>query len=200
MKTELCEKAGYNLIHIFEHEWITKQEIVKEKLKAILDINQEKIYAKKCIVKEIETKDKNEFLNEHHLHGEDNSNISLGLFDENELISVMTFAHYKHDQKYTWELTRYTASKHIISGDEKLLSYFRKNHSGTIITYVDRRFNQEDMYKKLGFKLIDKTKPNSFWVKNNKVLAVDNNEIKDETLTNDRYFKLYDCGSLIYTI
>ena len=56
------------------------------------------------------------------------------------------------------------------------------------------------MYEKLGFKLIDKTKPNSFWVKNNKVLIVDNDEIKDETLTNDRYFKLYDCGSLIYAI
>lgn len=200
MKTELCEKAGYNLIHIFEHEWITKQEIVKEKLKVILGIDQEKIYAIKCIVKEIETKDKNEFLNEHHLYGEDNSNISLGLFYENELISVITFAHYKFDKKYAWELTRYTASKYVIGGAGKLLSYFRKNHSGTIITYVDRRFIQEDIYENLGFRLICKTKPNSFWVKNNKVLIVNNDEIKDETLTNDRYFKLYDCGSLIYAI
>ena len=128
MKTELCKKAGYNLIHIFEHEWITKQEIVKEKLKAILDIHQKKIYARKCIVKEIETKDKNEFLNKYHLCGEDNSNINLGLFDENELISVMTFSHYKLDQKYTWELTRYAASKYVISGDEKLLSYFRNKY------------------------------------------------------------------------
>ena len=32
MKTEMCEKAGYRLIHIWEDEWDKDKESIKEKL------------------------------------------------------------------------------------------------------------------------------------------------------------------------
>lgn len=36
MKTEMCEKLGYRLIHILENDWLTKQEDIKNKLKNII--------------------------------------------------------------------------------------------------------------------------------------------------------------------
>ena len=91
IKTNLVEKQGYQLIHIFEHEWINKQEIIKSKLKSLLNIDQTRIYARKCIIKEISAKEKNTFLNQFHIQGEDKSKIKLGLFYQYELVAVMTF-------------------------------------------------------------------------------------------------------------
>ena len=90
-KTLECEKQGYKLIHIFEYEWINKQEIIKAKLKALFGIEQTRIYARKCMIKEISTDIKNDFLNQFHIQGEDKSKIKLGLFFADELVAVMTF-------------------------------------------------------------------------------------------------------------
>lgn len=92
-KTLECEKIGFKLIHIWEHDWINliKQSILKEKIKAILGIDQIKIYARKCNIKEIDSKTKNEFLNLNHIQGKDKSKIKLGLFHNKNLIAVMTF-------------------------------------------------------------------------------------------------------------
>ena len=216
MKTELCESKGYRLIHIFEWEWITKQEIVKEKLKAILGVYDEKVYARKCIIKEIDVKEKNEFLNKYHIQGEDKSKTKLGLFYNNKLVAVMTFGSSRFNKNYNWELIRYATSKHVIGGAGKLLSYFRKHYPGSIITYADRRFSNGNMYKKLGFKLNNISQPNYWWVKNNTILSryqtqkhklknilkenFDPNKSEFLNMSSNGYYQLFDCGNLIYSI
>ena len=216
MKTEMCEKAGYRLIHIFEHEWVNKQEIIKEKLKVILGVEQERIYARKCIVKEIDIKTKNEFLNRYHIQGEDKSKIKLGLFHNDELVAVMTFNKPRFNKNYNWELIRYATSKHIIGGAGKLLAYFRRTYVGSIITYADRRFSKGNMYEKLGFTLIGISQPNYWWIKDNKVLSRYqtqkhnlNNILKDKfdpnkseflNMSSNGYYQLFDCGNLIYIL
>ena len=216
MKTEMCEQSGYRLIHIFEHEWINKQELVKEKLKAILGVEQEKVYARKCIVKEIDTKTKNEFLNKYHIQGEDKSVLKIGLFHNDELVAVMTFGYPRFNNDYSWELIRYATSKHVIGGAGKLLAYFRRTYVGSIITYADRRFSRGNMYEKLGFNLINITKPNYCWVKDNKVLSryqtqksrlakllgdkYDPNKTEVENMNNAGFNKIYDCGNLVFTM
>ena len=217
-KTELCESKGYRLIHIFEWEWITKQEIIKEKLKAILGVEQEKVYARKCIVKEISVKEKNEFLNKYHIQGEDKSKIKLGLFYNNELVAVMTFGSSRFNKNYDWELIRYAsrAGYQILGGAGKLLAYFRKHYPGLIITYADRRFSQGNMYKKLGFKLEKISKPSYFWVKNDLILSrfqtqkhklikllgqnFDKNNSEVKNLINNNFYQIFDCGTLVYSL
>lgn len=216
MKTELCEKEGYQLIHIFEHEWDFNQELIKEKIKAILGVNQEKVYARKCTVKKISVKEKNEFLNKYHIQGEDKSKIKLGLFYNDELIAVMTFGKPRFNQQYNWELIRYATSKHVIGGAGKLLSFFRKQFTGSIITYADRRFSQGNMYEKLGFKLERISEPNYWWVKNNEILSryqtqkhnlkdilkdkFDPTKSEDENMINNGYYQIFDCGNLVYAL
>ena len=216
MKTEMCEKEGYQLIHIFEHEWINKQEIVKEKLKAILGVEQENVYARKCIVKEIDTKTKNDFLNEYHIQGEDKSKVKLGLFHNDKLVAVMTFGYPRFNKNYNWELIRYATSKHVIGGAGKLLTYFRNHYTGSIITYADRRFSIGNMYEKLGFKLNGVSQPNYWWIKNNEILSryqtqkhnlkdilkdkFDPNKSEFLNMSSNGYYQLFDCGNLIYIL
>lgn len=38
MKTQLCEQQGIRLVHVFENEWLQKQDIVKSRLKDLLGI------------------------------------------------------------------------------------------------------------------------------------------------------------------
>lgn len=52
-KTKLCEENGYRLIQIFEDEWNDKKEIVKSRLINIIGLTKNKIYGRKCIIKEI---------------------------------------------------------------------------------------------------------------------------------------------------
>ena len=171
-KTLECEAHGYKLIHIFEHEWMNKQEIIKAKLKALFGVEQKRIYARKCIVKEISAAVKNEFLNNYHIQGEDKSEIKLGLYFSDELVAVMTFSKSRFNKKYEYELIRYATSKQVIGGAGKLLKYFERTYKPkSIITYADRRFSQGNMYNKLGFKLDHISKLNYLWIKDNKILT-----------------------------
>ncbi len=105
---------GYKLIHIFEHEWINKQEIIKAKLKALFNVEQTRIYARKCIIKEISNKEKNDFLNTYHIQGIDTSKVKLGLFYQDELVAVMTFGKPRFNKNYEYELIRYATKYKII--------------------------------------------------------------------------------------
>lgn len=212
----MCEKEGYQLIHIFEHEWDFNQELLKEKLKAILGVYQEKVYARKCTVKEINTKTKNEFLNKYHIQGEDKSKIKLGLFYKQELIAVMTFGKPRFNQQFNWELIRYATSKHVIGGAGKLLAFFRKHYIGSIITYADRRFSKGNMYEKLGFIFLKYSEPNYWWVKDNEILSryqtqkhnlkdilkdkFDSNKTEIENMLSAGYYQIYDCGNFVYSL
>ena len=215
-KTEHFEKKGIRVIHIFGYQWETQKELIKEKLKAILGIEQERIYARKCIVKEISVKEKNEFLNKYHIQGEDKSKIKLGLFHNNELVAVMTFGSSRFNKNYDWELIRYATSKHVIGGAGKLLSYFRKHYPGSIITYADRCWSQGNMYDKLGFKLEGISKPSYFYSNKSKIISryqtqkhklqkflgdkYDSAKTEAENMKNAGFYQIYDCGSLVYVM
>lgn len=53
-KLNICNDKHIQLIQITEDEWINKQEIVKNRLKHVLELNTtNKIYARKCEIKEV---------------------------------------------------------------------------------------------------------------------------------------------------
>lgn len=163
-KTDICEKNNIKLIHIFEHEWKNKKEIVKSRLKNLLKLNN-KIYARKCKIIELTFEQKNNFLNRTHIQGIDNTKISIGLTYNDNLVAVMTFGKPRFNKNYDYELIRYSSELNInvVGGASKLLSYFRKNYQGTIVTYADRKWSNGNMYEKLGFKLNGITNPGFFW-------------------------------------
>ena len=90
-KTEECEQLGIQLLHIFEDEWIYKKEIVKSIIKSKLGIVENKVFARKCVIKKIDNITCSNFLNNNHIQGNINSKVKIGLFYNNDLVSVITF-------------------------------------------------------------------------------------------------------------
>lgn len=163
-KTNLSEKKGIKLIHIFEHEWNEKKEIVKSRILSNISAN-EKLAARKTKVFEISTEEKNNFLDKTHIQGRDNSSIYIGLKYNDELVACMTFGKSRFSKKFDYELIRYSSklNLNVIGGAGKLLNYFTNNYKGSLISYADRRWSNGNLYKKLGFSLSHITKPGYFY-------------------------------------
>lgn len=153
-KYNLAKFKGIKLIQIFDFEWLEKNEIVKSRIKGMLGFN-EKIPARKTIVKELNRIEANDFLSRTHIQDGDNSSIRLGLIFNDKLVACMTFNKPRFNKKNNYELIRFSSelNTNVIGGASKLLSYFRKNYNGSIISYADCRWSNGNLYEKLGFTL-----------------------------------------------
>ena len=129
-KTELCEKQGIQLIHVFEDEWIEKRNIVKSRIKNLLGIYDKTIFARKCEIKEVDPKESKQFQDENHIQGNVNAKIHLGLYFNDKLIALMTFGKCRFDKKHEWEMLRFCnkLDHHIPGSASKLLKYFEKTY------------------------------------------------------------------------
>lgn len=217
-KTETCEKLGIHLIHIFEDEWNNKKEIVQDRIKSIFGLYQSRIFARKCIIRQISASDEKNFLEQNHLQGYAVSSIGYGLFHEGSMVAVMTFCKPRFNNHYDWELLRFSCAigVRVVGGASKLLSYFRARNTGSIITYADRRYSNGNLYETLGFTRIGVTDPNYCYMKNRKRLSryecqkhklshvlgdgFDPNLSENENMQINGWNRVYDCGNFVYAI
>ena len=213
-KTKRCEAMGIQLIHIFSSSWKMKTELWKSFIKNKLKLVNDKIYARKCYVREITTYEKDTFLEENHLQGKDKSLYKFGLFNNGYLISVITFGKSRYNQNYTWELIRFCVKRDVsvVGGFSKLLAHFKKMYDGSIVSYADRTYSNGNMYAKNGFSLLCVNKPSYWYVaKNSEQLLHRSNFKKSKLLTNDNehlteeeimfengYSKIFNCGTLTF--
>jgi len=215
-KTKECEKKGIKLIHVFENEWMYKQDIVKSIIKSNLNIYSETVYARNCKIKEINTNEKNIFLEKNHLQGKDISSIRYGLYYEDELVSIMTFSKSRFNKNVEYEMTRFCnkINTKIIGGASKLFNHFVKNNNPkSVISYADKRFFNGELYDRLGFDFIEDTTTNYFYFnfkspielfsrqrfqkhKLQKLLPeYDKNISEWENMQINGYDRIFDCGN-----
>ena len=218
-KTELCESKGVKLIHIFEDEWHYKQDIVKSRLKSILGLIDEKIYARKCIIKNVSFNDSKVFLETNHIQGNVNAKYRYGLYYNDELVSLMTFGSKRKNlgsknEEDSYELLRFCNKLNttVVGSASKLLKYFiNEKHPKEIISYCDRRWSQGNMYEKLGFNLDHISQPNYFYIVNGKRenrfkyrkselvrQGFDKNKTEESIMKERGIKKIYDCGTKVY--
>lgn len=216
-KTMKCEERGYRLIHIFEDEWIYKKDITKSRIKNILGVNGNVIYARNCHIKEVDGHTSNKFLFENHIQGKCASSIKLGLFYNDELVSLMTFGKSRHfigNGKTEWELLRFCnkMDTRVVGGASKLLKHFIKTYNpNEIVSYADKRWSDGNLYEVLGFQKYNESKPNYFYIINGKreyrfnyrksILVkqgFDPNKTEKEIMEERGIPRIYDCGCLCY--
>nr|DAX24926.1 MAG TPA: endonuclease-like protein [Caudoviricetes sp.] len=218
-KTELCESQGITLLHFWDTEVVEKRSLVESMIAAKLGISGTKIYARKTTIHGLSSEEASRFLKDNHLQGAVPSSVRLGLYYNEELVSIMTFAKPRYTKQYHWELMRFCnkTGLHVVGGASKLLAAFRKMHAGSIVSYANRRFSKGGLYENLGFIRIGKSAPNYWYVKNGVIRysrsQCQKHKLKsllgdsfDETLsevTNMRihgYYQLFDCGNYVYAL
>lgn len=208
-KCDLCLNNGINLIQIYENEWAQKKEIVKSILSAKLNKNSI-IYARNCEIRELNNKEFKYFCCCNHLQGYVPTSIKHGLVYDGKLVCVMGFNRHA---TFQYEISRFCniLYANVVGGASRILSYFIKLHNPqTILTYADRRYSNGNVYKKLGFNLVDIIAPNYYYVKGinvynrqkfqkkklPKLLKNFNYELSEsENMFNNKYRRLWNAGN-----
>ena len=146
-----AEKNGWLLYQIFD--WDNQDKVLLQ-LKNLFGLN-DRIYARKCIVKEVGDNDAKEFLEKYHMQGYIGSKYRYGLYHNNNLVSLMTFGKSRFHKDAEIELLRYCSLGTITGGASKLFNYaISKINPKSIITYSDMGKGHGNIYAKLGFKFI----------------------------------------------
>ena len=211
-KTILAESKEIKLIHIFEDEWLEKPDIVKSRLKSLFGMSDQRIFARKCKIQEISSKQANQFIKNNHIQGTGRSNIKLGLYYNNQLVSVMTFLKGDLSKNIRgWELNRFCSipDTNVVGAGSRLFNYFTKKYKPeNIISFADRRWSNKDaFYTKLGFVQDSITVPNYWYFKPNEMRRyhryglrkpAESLLIERELRYQEGWRRIYDCGSIKY--
>lgn len=213
-----CNQIGIRLMQIFEDEWLEKKEIVMSKIRHILGLNRgTKVYARNCIVTEIDKNDARDFLNDNHIQGFVRSSKYLGAFYDGRLVAVMSFLQTSHER---WELTRFASdiNKRCIGVGGKLFKAFVSTYKPSYVkSFADRRWTlseENNLYIKLGFKLSSRLRPDYRYVngkkrehkfnyrKNilHKKYGVPLGWTEREMTECLGFYRVYDCGLLKYEL
>ena len=173
LKTDLCIESGIFLFHIFGYEWTWKQDQLKSMLRNLLSLNTSKIYARNCEVRQIDFDTAKNFLVQYHRQGFTVSKINLGMYYNDELVSVMTFGKIrgtigsKSNSTNHWELLRFCSKFNytVIGGASKIFKYFIKNYNPSKIrSFSDRAHTKGNIYKILAFTPVSVSDANYIWV------------------------------------
>ena len=146
-KSQLAENNGYRCIHVWD--WDDKDRIVK------LLLPRKRIFARKCEVRDVDLSTTREYLNTYHLQGYARDSIRVGLYYNDELVSIMTFGKPRYNKKCEYELIRYCSSYDVVGGAEKLFTHFIRTYNPTtVVSYCDKSKFTGKTYLNLGFKFI----------------------------------------------
>ncbi|MFA5586157.1 MAG: hypothetical protein WDA02_06380 [Saccharofermentanales bacterium] len=189
IKTDMCIKKDIKLIHIYEDDWLYKQDIIKSIILNKLNKTPIKIYAKNCEIREIsDNKLVIDFLNINHLLGKTKLDINIGLYFNNNLVSIMCLS--KNNDNY--EILRFCGLLNyvIVGGISKIFKYFIDKYKPImVIGYVDKSYSNGETFKILNFKLDKTLEPNFHYIINN--------TRTDEKIKNEKEFKkIYNSGKL----
>jgi len=208
-KTRFFQERGIRIIHLWEDDWDFKKEIIQSQICNLLNKNINKISARKCEIREV--KSVADFLNSNHIQGSDRSKIKIGLFYQNNLVSLMTFNQLEGRKKMKegeWNLSRFCnlLNTSVIGGASKLLTYFIEKYQPTrIISYADRDWSQGYLYYTLGFSKIYESSPDYKYIINNRRKHKQNfkkSNLKISDITESKYMsdkninRIWDCGKI----
>lgn len=210
-KTKICEENGIRLFHIFEHDWIHRQKQISGFLKSILDTESVKIFARKCI---IDNRDSRAFIEDNHYQG--NLNIVHKFFNliyNDEIVASMTASpHHRHTDSKICVLSRLCFKiEHVVIGGasrlfEALKEWARNEGYAKIISWSNNCWTQGNIYKILGFQLEAELLPDYFYYdKNNNCYHSKQSQRKftssrpkeltrHEWCAKHNLYRIWDCG------
>lgn len=198
-KTDYFKEKGITILHFWDFEINAKFDLVSSMIKSKLNIIDNKIYARKCIIKDVEVSEARTFCEENHIQGYSNSKIKKGLYFESELVALATFGVPRFYKDADLELIRYCTKKdtNVIGGFSKLINTVKDQ---SLMSYANKRFSVGNVYEKNGFSLVRVTKPNFFWYNfNNNVMKGRLSDTRHyKLLQKENTYRVFDCGNNVY--
>lgn len=171
-KSLLAEEKGVGLIQFYDADYhdARRFEVFKEQLKALV-LNKTKIGARECVVRLIDSKISNHFLNQYHFQGMERSSMfRYGLYHDDKLVGVLTLGKSRYTQD-EFEIVRYCMDPNVVvmGGFSKLFKHALKDikTGSKIVSYMDlnKRLRASNVYETHGFQFDGLTKPDYVWVK-----------------------------------
>ena len=216
VKTQMAYRKDVKLIHVFEDEILYKPEIVISRVRSLLGENQ-KIFARKCQVRELSFIEKRNFFNNTHIDGDTSSSFAYALIYNDEIVQAISIMKSRFDKTVDFEIIRSSSKQGItvIGGLSKLFSHIK--HLGSFITFADLRWGEGSSYEKAGFIREEDTNPgysyfkSSEGIKRHSRLKFQKSKLKnllsnfDQTLSeadnmhNNGWLKIFDCGNAKYS-
>ena len=211
IKTERAQDAGFQLLHFSDFEianrWTAVQTMILAKLGYL-----PKLHARSCDIRIISATQAGDFLERYHLGGNCRSQVKLGLYAGDELVSVATFGKSRYEAGGV-ELLRYCSLAAVRGGASKLISFYTKNFScDRIVSYADRRWSGGQLYESLGFTLAKIVKP-GYWYFNasefhhrsmfqkHRIVNRENSHLTEwQIMQHAGWDRYWDCGHLKYEL
>ena len=178
LKADLCEKAGVQLIQLYESEWVQRREQVIDKLDAIFHKDMSRYFARKLELRTLNDakghNTVNRFMDANHIQGHSGCQWAVGLFDSDEPLAICTF---KYGTAYAsggqaagtdkyWELNRYATKLHtsVVGGISRCVKAFMREHPDVhnLVSFADRRWTcpSRSAYSSSGFVETGRADPN----------------------------------------
>jgi len=145
-----CEEKGIQLLQFWDSEIYENKNTIESFILNKCGQTKNKIYARKCIIKEISSTDAQIFCASNHLQGSSTRmNFNVGLVYNNEVVSVLICAIKNNKCK----LHRFCnkLNTNVVGGFSKLLKTLPESIN-TIVTYSNNSYSNGELYRANGFK------------------------------------------------
>lgn len=155
-KTKQCQKRGVYLLHVWSDKYKKYPEIYHSIINHRLGKTKTKVFARKCLIKELDKSVSRDFFNTNHLDGNVGCIKAWGLFYDDELLQAISVRRVsKQNSKYNGylEIARMATALNcaIIGGESKLLNivekFARENKYVGILNYVSADFGNPVLSK-----------------------------------------------------
>jgi len=156
-KFKACNALGIKLLQFWDYDIKKKENLVKSMIMANIG-KSHRIYARKCIIKELSSSMYAGFLETNHIQGSVHSLTKRGLYYKDELVSVIGLTRIKG----TLQLQRFCnkAGLLVVGGFSKLLKPFMGE---TVVSFSDNFYGNGAVYLKNGFTLARENGPRLYY-------------------------------------
>lgn len=212
-KEKDCAVNGVDLYVVWEDDWRDRREIVEKWIRSVLGTrDQDKVNARQCHVRGVSKQESREFLNAHHIQGNKDGSVRVGLYLDNTLVAMAVFTR----AETTLRLERYATSANVRGGFTKLISWVDRNiHYTTMETFADLTYSKGKLYEENGWAEVGRLKPDYSYrfrdrrvhkfnyrvsrFKEDPTLKYEEGRSERELALLNKLYRVYDAGKIKYT-
>jgi hypothetical protein len=146
-KRLLCQAQGIRLITIDECDYLDRPEVFHRFIADAI-LPRRRIYARNCIVKEIDTTTARQFCEYYHVNGYRGGSTKLGLYCNDELLAVAVFG--KHLAEHECIRLSFKSGVDVIGGWAKMRAHFGHR----FLHYVNLKYFPGENKTGCGFRFL----------------------------------------------